>query len=251
MRYICFKIGILFALIGCTLAPKPLDGLAEEQSVNRHLICAKQIDIQPVSINGAMAPKAAFNHAMKNLRNYTTPNVKVHQTVNLTLSEDQINYFIHDYGQERDLSKLTLNDKEKFLTALKELPRNSKSNFIMIYTPTLSMDYAGTDELRGIAFYNRRNYNVVAYNETTINGAPVLTDTQAWKIVLTHEFGHQFKVPAKETHNREGHCTSRECIMYASPDWQSVVSVLFNGMPYDFCQYCRAELEEAKESCSE
>ncbi|MFK5975479.1 MAG: hypothetical protein QM493_03120 [Sulfurovum sp.] len=38
--------------------------------------------------------------------------------------------------------------------------------------------------------------------------------------------------------------------MYSKPDWQSVVSVmLLNGMPYDFCEKCKAELKEAKESC--
>ena len=41
----------------------------------------------------------------------------------------------------------------------------------------------------------------------------------------------------------------KKCIMYASPDWQAVVSVLFHGMPYDFCDKCKAELEDAKANC--
>jgi len=37
--------------------------------------------------------------------------------------------------------------------------------------------------------------------------------------------------------------------MYARPDWQAVVSVLFHGMPYDFCDKCKAELKDGKKSC--
>jgi len=44
---------IIFVMASCTLPPKPLGGEAESQSVNLSLVCAKQIDIQPVSINGA------------------------------------------------------------------------------------------------------------------------------------------------------------------------------------------------------
>ncbi len=249
MKQLIAGLCILFTVTACTLSPKPLGNEARSQSVNSQLICAQQIDIQPISINGTKPPKKAFDFSMNKLKKYTTQNVVVHETINLTIKEKEINFFIHDYGARRDVHYLNIEDKELFDKALAKIP-TSGTSFIMIYTPRLSHYRNGTKQSRGIAFYNDEKYKVVAYNQTTIHDAPVLSDTQAWKIVLTHELGHQFKVPANKSHNKDGHCTSRECIMYSSPDWQSVLSViLLNGMPYDFCDKCKAELKESKKSC--
>ena len=201
-----------------------------------------------ISINGAKPPKKAFDFSIKKLKKYTTNNVIIHKSINLTIEESKINKFIHNYGHSRGMDYL--NDKNKGILkeALETLPKNDTS-FIMIYTPKLSSLNNPNKRSRGIAFYNSYDYKVVAYNQTSISDAPVITDIQSWKIVLTHELGHHFGVPAQNTHNKAGHCTSRECIMYSKPDWQSVVSVIFKGMPYDFCKLCKEELQEAKNRC--
>ena len=252
-RVIWSTIFIAILVTGCKLSPKPLDGQASSQSVSQEMVCAKEIHIQPVSINGADSPRDAFNFFIKKLQKYTTNNIIVHKTISLTLTPSDINLFIHDYGSDNNIYRLDEADKEKFQKATARLPHNRTTN-IMFYTPILHhTPSTQSRSLRGIAFHQRsvQPFNVVAYNKTNIDSAPVITANQAWKIVLTHELGHRLGVPAKATHNKNKHCTSRECIMYSRPDWQSVVSVLaLNGMPYDFCDLCKAELIEAKRSCA-
>ncbi len=247
MKQIVISLLLIFNFVGCTMSPKPLDGKARSKPVNLSLICAKQIDIQQISINGAKPPKDAFAFSMKKLKKYTTNNIVIHKTINLTIKEEEINLFIHRLGDKKEIKYLNQEAYLKLQKALDKLPTNGTS-FVMIYTPKLSSDAYSKKQNRGLAFYNSDKYKVVAYNQTTINNAPVITDNQSWKIVLTHELGHQLGVPSSSSHNKEGHCTSRECIMYSKPDWQSVVSVmLLNGMPYDFCKKCKAELKNAKE----
>lgn len=252
MKIILWSLIFAIAITGCKLSPKPLDGKSRSQHVNQELICAKEIHLLPVSINGAKPVKSAFNYSLTKLKRYTTPNVIVHQTIHLRLEAPKVNDFIHDYGVSNSLVELSETDRASLLLATENLPKNS-TTMVMIYTPIL---YFGRDTsgkgLRGLAFGTRvkQPFNVVAYNQSNINAAPVITDNQAWKIVLTHEMGHRLGVPASATHNKKGHCTSRECIMYSKPDWQSVVSVFaLNGMPYDFCYLCKAELLEAKKWC--
>lgn len=240
---------VIFTLAGCSLPPKPLGNGAQSQQVRKNLICAKQIDIQLVSINGAKPPKSSFDLSINQLKKYTTDNVLIHDTINLTIEKDNINLFIHAFGSKRDMPHLTTIDRKLLQNTLQALPTHG-STIIMIYTPALQPDLYDDKPSRGIAFYNSHDFRVVAYNQSTINKAPVISKTQAWKIVLTHELGHQFGVPAARTHNKEGHCTRRECVMYSSPDWQSVVSVLLHGMPYDFCSICKAELQKAKQECN-
>ena len=254
MKKLLASLFTVFTMVGCTLSPLPMENNAMSQSVNTYLVCAKKIDVYPVSINGVKPPQASFDLYVKKLKKYTTDNVVVHDTLDLTIKDkSRINEFIQKYGNgggDRTTPMYLLSgaDTMKFIELVKE-SESKESAIVMIYTPELLCKYNDERHLRGYAFDHSDTTNIVAYNGTTINNAPVISDTQAWKIVLTHEVGHRLGVPANRSHNKRGHCTSRECIMYASPDWQAVVSVLFNGMPYDFCDKCKAELEDAKANC--
>jgi hypothetical protein len=235
---------------GCKLAPKPLDSTARSQQVSAALVNAEQINIVPVSINGAKPPREAFAFALKKLKKYTTENITVHPMLSLTLDSSQINDFIFDYAQADRLERLKPEEIAAFCKATEKLPRD-ETTIMMIYTPVLYDDRSRSSRpMRGLAFYyhpDRQPFNVVAYNQTKIDNAPVISKNQAWKIVLTHILGYRLGVPARKSHNSHNRCTSRECVMYAAPDWQAVASVALNGMPYDFCDLCKEELKEAKE----
>jgi len=252
MKHLLLGLFVLLNITGCTFTPKTIEkGNARNQSVNTDLICAKQIDILPISINGQKPPKEAFNYSMKKVKKYTTDNIVIHKMVNLTIEESKVNKFIQAYGSyRRGFNYLEEIQRAKLLESLKTFPKN-KTGIVMIYTPILKCSVNPKRNLRGLAFRHNPDYNVVVYNKTNIDKAPVISDNQAWKIVLTHEIGHRFQVPADQSHNDQNHCTHRECIMYARPDWRAVLSVLGHGMPYDFCDACKAELKEAKNSCKE
>jgi predicted Zn-dependent protease len=255
MKKLLATLFILFAMMGCTLPPLAFEDDATSQSVNHTLLCAEEIDVYPISINGVKAPQASFDLYIEKLKKYTTPNVVVHNTLELTIEDkSRVNEFIQKYGngggdRTTPIYLLSSADTVKFIDFVKE-SESKKSAIVMIYTPELLCKFNNERHLRGYAFDHSDQTNIVAYNATTINNAPVISDTQAWKIVLTHEVGHRLGVPANRDHNKAGHCTSRECIMYAKPDWQAVVSVLFHGMPYDFCDKCKAELEDGKKNCT-
>ena len=250
MKQFLINLGIVFTIVGCTLSPLPFENDAISQNVNKTLVCAKQIDIYPLSINGVKPPQESFDLYIKKLKKYTTDNIIVHKYINFKIDKNRVNNFVQSYGNgNKNVMGLSYNEIDKFLTFRKET-ESKESAIVMIYTPELLCKFNKKRHLRGYAFPHSDKTNIVAYNATTINDAPVISDTQAWKIVLTHEVGHRLGVPANKTHNKNGHCTHRECIMYAKPDWQAVVSVLFNGMPYDFCEKCKAELEKAKSECS-
>jgi hypothetical protein len=239
--------GVLFT--GCKLSPKPLDGSARSQEVSAALVNAEQINIVPVSINGARPPKEAFAFSIKKLKKYTTENVIVHPMLSLTLEPSQINDFIFDYAEANRTKRLKPEEIAAFREATQMLPRD-ETTIVMIFTPVLHHNRStASRSMRGLAFYHRperQPFNVVVYNQTKIDKAPVISKNQAWKIVLTHELGHRLGVPAGRSHNDHKHCTSRECVMYAAPDWQAVASVALNGMPYDFCDLCQKELRDAK-----
>jgi len=252
MKNILLLIILILYISGCKLPPKPLNGYASTQRVSHDLICAKEINILPISINGVLPPKDALSYSINKLKKYTTDNVIIHPIFSLNIENNKINDFIHDYGSSNELRLLSEEDQSRLKLIFNTLPQNM-TTLVMIYTPTLYMGRnTSSRSLRGIAFSKRvsQPFNVVAYNKTNIDKAPIISNNQAWKIVLTHEMGHRLGVPAKASHNKQNHCTSRECIMYSAPDWQSVVSVLaFNGMPYDFCDLCKAELKKAKRYC--
>ena len=252
MKHLLLGLFVLLNLTACTFTPKTIEkGNARNQSVNKDLICAKQIDILPISINGQEPPKEAFEYSMNKVKKYTTDNLVVHKMVHLTIEKSKVNRFIQAYGSSRrGFNYLEAHQRAKLKEALKKFP-NDGSGIVMIYSPILKCSVNPTRNLRGLAFEHNPDYNVVVYNKINIDNAPVISDTQAWKIVLTHEIGHRFKVPADKSHNDQSHCTHRECIMYARPDWRAVLSVLGHGMPYDFCDACTAELKEAKNSCKE
>jgi predicted Zn-dependent protease len=249
MKKLFISLLTLFTLTGCTLSPLPIDNDARSQNVNTSLVCAKQIDLYPLSINGVQPPQDAFDYYVEKLKKYTTDNIVIHKTMEMTLEKGTINDFIQRYGDRRmHHSSSAKNYGEAFVEFTKKTEA-SKNAIVMIYTPELFLSDDKKRRLRGLAFGQSSHPHIVAYNSININNAPVITDNQAWKIVLTHEVGHRLGVPANSDHNKAGHCTSRECIMYARPDWQAVVSVIFHGMPYDFCHKCKAELKEAKEQC--
>ena len=253
IKALIYSILASFIITGCTLPPKPFNNNASQQSVNSNLVCASQIDIQQISINGAQPPIASFNYSMGKLKKYTTNNLVIHPTINLTMQESDANRFVHHFQSTLNGAQiLSYQDDQALRNQLRAFPRAS-SSIIMIYTPILHKTVSNNSKLqRGLAFYSSQYHpiNVVAYNQTKINQAPAISNTQSWKIVLTHELGHRLGVPAARTHNQEGHCSHRECVMYQSPDFQSVVSVLFNGMPYDFGKLGQEELSAAKRSCT-
>ncbi len=240
-------------ITGCTLPPKPFDHNAEEQSVNSNLVCASRIDIQPISINGAQPPVSSFDFSMNKLKKYTTNNIVVHPIINLTMQARDANRFVHHFQSALNGAQiLSYQEDQALRDKLRSFPR-AKTSIIMIYTPDLHDSWDNSSEVRrGLAFgYSSYHpINVVAYNQTKINQAPVISNTQSWKIVLTHELGHRLGVPAARSHNQAGHCSRRECVMYQKPDFQSVVSVLFNGMPYDFGKLGQEELAAAKRRCA-
>ena len=251
MKQLILSFLMIFTITGCTFTPKASDGTSWSQDLNKNLICAKKIDILPISINGAKPPQEAFDFSMSKIKQYTTDNIVVHKTVNLKIAENDVNDFIQKFGTYRaGFNKITPTEGAKLRKALKDFPKD-KTGIVMIYTPSLRCSSTGKNSLRGLAYHHAPDYNVVAYNQTTIDKAPVISKTQAWKIVLTHEIGHRFKLPANKDRVNNGHCTRRECVLYAKPDWRAVLSVLRYGMPYDFCKECRTELKKAKESCEE
>ena len=249
MKHLFPSLLILLTFWGCTLSPLAFNNDARSQKVNSTLVCAKKIDLYPLSINGAKPPKDAFDYYVKKLKKYTTDNIVIYETMKMTLEEGTINDFIQRYGDRRMYHDGSAKNYGKEFVKFTKETEASKNAIVMIYTPELFWYANKKRNLRGMAFSQSNHPHVVAYNSININNSPVISHTQAWKIVLTHEVGHRLRVPAKSDHNKMGHCTSRECIMYARPDWQAVVSVIFNGMPYDFCDKCKAELVEAKHQC--
>jgi len=247
MKRILLLISILTLITSCTFSPKPMEGKANKQEVNGALVCANSIDILPISINGSHPPKESFDYSMDIIKKYTSHNMKIHDTVKISIKPELINAFITTLGHNKMVTHLSANEK---VALEKELAKLSHHNsIVMVYTPDLICPANGKSKLRGYAFPSDYKYNVVAYNSVTINDAPVISDIQAWKIVLTHEIGHRLGVPSSVTHNKAGHCNNRDCVMYASPDIQAVLSVLIHGMPYDFCDDCKAELKYKKKSC--
>ena len=247
MKRFYLFIPLLFIITSCTFKPKPMEGQENKQAVNEDLVCTRQIDILPISINGSLPPQESFDYSMNIIKKYTTSNINIHKVVNVTVDNASINPFITELGMHKQVKYLSDESRTLLEKELSTLP--NKKSIVMLYTPTLTCSRDGKSQLRGLAYRNANRYNVVAYNATTINKAPVISDIQAWKIVLTHEIGHRLGVPASVTHNKAGHCNNRECVMYARPDWQAVLSVLTNGMPYDFCEDCKLELKYKKESC--
>jgi len=246
---------IICILIGsCTLPPKSLGNKSQWKTVNSDLVCAKQIDVVPISVNGAKPPDAAFRLSMQRLRKYTTDNVIVHQPVELTVPEEKVNDFIYHFsdfanGEGYLSAEQAQLVKQKFKGVLRK-----KTTIIMLYAPVvLKSADSSSGSLNGIVLTSRyadQPMSVLAYNKTAINNSPVISDTQAWKIVLIHLIGLNLGIPASPSHNRNGHCTRRECNLYPSPDYSSVFSVLLlNGMPYDYCELCQADLAKAKKSC--
>jgi len=251
MKQLILGFLMLFTITSCTFSPKEADGVSKTREINKGLVCAKQVDILPISINGSQPPKKAFKFYLKKLKKYTTDNIVIHDRVNISMNPKLIDHFLKNYGRARTgFNYMAESERDKLQKALKSFPKN-KTGIVMIYTPVLHCPSNPKRELRGLAFYYAPDYNVVAYNPTAINDAPVISDVQAWKIVLTHEIGHSFHLPANKERNDHGHCTSRECILYKGPDWRAVLSVPKHGMPYDFCKSCQAELKEAKASCQE
>jgi len=248
MKKVSLLIFILFLFSSCTFTPKPMEGDETKQEVNKDLVCVQRLEILPISINGVMPPKESFDYSMNIIKKYTTANIVVHPTVNVSVPERSIDSFLSQLGNRNSVGFLSPESRQKLEVELAKLPR-AKNAIVMVYTPRLTCSKNGKSQLRGLAYKFNRKFNVVAYNATTINEAPVISDVQAWKIVLTHEIGHRLGVPASVTHNKAGHCNNRECVMYARPDWQAVLSVLIHGMPYDFCDDCKLELKYAKESC--
>jgi len=249
MKQLILGFLMLFTITSCTFTPKEADGVSKTREINKGLVCAKQVDILPISINGSAPPKKSFKLYLKKLKKYTTDNIVIHDRVNISMNPKLIDHFIQNYGMHRTgFNYLAEHERKKLKDALSSFPKN-RSGIVMIYTPVLHCSANKQRNLRGLAFYYVPDYSVVAYNQTAINKAPVISDVQAWKIVLTHEIGHSFHLPANRERNDHGHCTSRECILYKGPDWRAVLSVPKNGMPYDFCKSCQAELKEAKASC--
>lgn len=122
--------------MGCTLPPKPLDSEGSLQSVNTDLVCDEQIHIQPISINGAMPPKASFVYSMQTLEKYTTNNIVIYETINLTLAKDEASPFIlhfADHGKAYDLSP---EDTQAFESSINKSPR-SRNSIVMFFTPEL------------------------------------------------------------------------------------------------------------------
>ena len=248
MKKVSLLIFIILSLTSCTFTPKAMEGEENKQEVNKDLVCTQRLEILPISINGVMPPKESFDYSMNIIKKYTSKNIVVHPTFNVSIPERSIDSFLSQLGNRNSVAFLSPESRQQLEAKLAKLPR-AKNAIVMVYTPTLTCPKNGKSQLRGLAYQKDRRFNVVAYNATTINKAPVISDVQAWKIVLTHEIGHRLGVPASVTHNKAGHCNNRECVMYASPDWQAVLSVLFHGMPYDFCDDCKLELKYAKESC--
>ena len=247
MKRIFLLIPILILITSCTFSPKPMEGQENKQEVNENLVCTGEIEILPISINGSLPPKESFDYSMNIIKKYTSSNMKIHDTIDVTLYEEDINNFINSLGRHKQVKYLSKIQTPKLKKALDGL--HNRHSIVMVYTPDLICPANGKSKLRGYAFPSDYKYNVVAYNSTTINAAPVISDVQAWKIVLTHEIGHRLGVPASVTHNKAGHCNNRDCVMYAKPDLQAVLSVLTHGMPYDFCDDCKLELKYQKESC--
>lgn len=113
-RAIWSAVFIVIFVTGCKLSPKPLDGQARSQMVSQELVCAKEIHIQPVSINGADSPQNAFDFFIKKLKKYTTNNITIHKTISITLESSKINDFIHDYGSILPCTSSCLTAKKWF-----------------------------------------------------------------------------------------------------------------------------------------
>ena len=254
-KLIVLIVSVLIA--SCTLPPKSLGDKAQSKTVNSHLICAKQIDIVPISINGAKPPEAAFRLSMQRLRKYTTDNVIIHESLELTMLKEKINSFIYHFKNYANDGGYLSSEQAQLVeqTFKGELRKNT--TIVMIYAPNLGMSADSnsySSSLRGrvlSSIYADQPMSVLAYNETVINNSPVISDTQAWKIVLIHVLGLNLGIPSSPSHNRAGHCTRRECNLYPAPDKMAILSVaLLNGMPYDYCKLCQADLAKAKKSCS-
>jgi len=233
-------------ITSCTLPPKAVGDQAQSKKINMDLVCARQIDVFQININGAKPPFSAYKHAMKKLRKYTTDKVYEHKEINLTIPKSDIYRFIHSFKERADGTYLPPKQAKIVTEQFKDFYRRD-TTIVMIYAPGND----ATNNFRGTIFYKRTTQpiNVMAFNQAEINKSPVISDTQAWKIVLTHILGHTLGIPYSPSHNKGGYCTRRECNMYKNPDILAVLSVPLNGMPFDYCKFCQAELDAAKKSC--
>ncbi|CAA6807474.1 MAG: Unknown protein, partial [uncultured Sulfurovum sp.] len=177
-------------------------------------------------------------------------NIIVHETMKVAMEEEKINDFVKNYGDGTlHIYDLSEKNRDKFLQFIKQT-KATKNSIVMIYTPKLFYNTEEKRRVNGQFFSHSHHPHIMAFNPLNINDSAVISDIQAWKIVFMQILGYTLGVPANSDHNKAGNCTRRECVMYPKPDWRAIMSVLLlNGMPYDFCHKCKAELKEAKKRC--
>jgi len=229
----------LILLHGCSLKPREPGTNSKTTLVNRDLVCSNRVNIQPVSMNGAKAPKKAWDKSLARFKKYVRGNVIVFDPIKLDAPIDT-DQFVYNYHRGRR-TQLPISTARRFSEQLRNFPKG-RNSILMFFVP----DFKSLGRYYG---YNGK-YHIIAYSENNINVVPNSANNQAWQIVLLHELGHALGLPAARSHKLRGHCTHRQCVMYPKPDLFAVISVLFSGMPYDFCPVGKAELETAKAQCS-
>jgi len=247
MKNIVVAIFLAITLIGCTLPPRPIIvGSDREKTINSKLLCAEEIVVYQISINGALPNKGAFDYSMEKLKEYTSSNLVFPKIINLNSTKNiQTDYLINRIATN-NIKFLYLTDEEKNELEKIKQPTNPKHDMmIIVYSPK------SDGKMRGyFTVYNETNFLV--FYSGVINNTYTLFNQPAWKIVLMHIIGHTLGVPSHPSHTNNWKCTHPECVMYKGPDIYAVTSVvLLNGMPYDFCEECKAELTaHTKNHCS-
>ena len=99
MKHLLISITTLFLMIGCTFSPLPFEDDATSQTVNTTLVCAKEIDVYQLSINGIKPPKASFEFYIKKLKKYTTDDIVIHDIMNIAVQKDRVDDFVQSYGR--------------------------------------------------------------------------------------------------------------------------------------------------------
>ena len=123
----------------------------------------------------------------------------------------------------------------------------------VLYFIYLSGEFADEKNVLGVAYTGT---SIVVFKETIKKAATVyLPVRDIESAVLVHEFGHIIglvNINYKSDRNHEDtahkyHCINPKCVMYYEVESRKL-SIIFTGLPTDFDDNCRKDIEKLKSS---
>jgi hypothetical protein len=266
--------------VSCAVPPHPADPTISEHPVRLEHWRAGVLRVHVMSVNGARIPERALERSLATIAHATGLGTEVHHEPDLCLAPDAEGLFadplpwpVREAGHELSLDDLARTPGRRRL--LSE-PQGGivgvvvKTNFAAepVLYPLIEPGVMlvavvpGNADGSGVTGYTARSAN--APEGEMFSGLVVLrasaiarvanwfiSEDRLWEWTLTHEAGHVFGVPARNSHmwivpGLGAHCTRPDCVMYTGVDWRVVLSGLLHGWPLDYCGICAKELDEAR-----